>query len=198
MRGFWDKQKARTVLIIMGAVFLLNGCGGKTNSTDYLREDIDYSYIQKIAVLPFTNNTEDKMAGERARDITITKVLALGLFDTVDKGIVDAVMEDEALTPGAAVDPLSLRRVGQRLQVQAFLLGTIDMSQENRIGNVAFLQMAVTLRLVDAQSGMVLWQASGNRSGESWGGRLFGITPDDPFGISDKLIGHMLRNAPSS
>jgi hypothetical protein len=189
-------QKTWNIVIIISVFFLLTGCGGKISSTDYVREDIDYSYIQRIGVLPFTNKTEDKLAGERARDITITQVLALGLFDTVDKGIVDAVMEDEALNPGAAIDPLSLKRIGQRIRAQAFILGTIDLAQENRIGSVAFPQIAITLRLVDTESGMVLWQASGTSSGESWGGRLFGVTPDDPFKTTDKLIRHMLRNAP--
>ena len=147
-------------------------------------------------MLPFTNKTEDKLVGSQARDITITNVLALGLFDTVDKGIVDAVLAEEALVPGAAIDSLSLRRIGQRLQAQALMLGTIDLAQENRVGSVSFPQVAITLRLVDANTGMILWQVSGNRSGESWGGRLFGVIPDDQYETTAKLIRRMLLNAP--
>lgn len=198
----WDTgsamRKVTIISIIMGAMLFINGCGGKTTSADYLREETDYSYIQQVGVLPFTNTTADELAGTRARDLTITHILALGLFDTVDKGIVDSVMTDEALTPGEAIDPMSLRRLGQRMRVQAFMLGTIDLAQDNRIGTVAFPQVAITLRLVDANTGMILWQASGSRSGDSWTARLFGITPDDHYEITDKLIRYMLQSAPAS
>lgn len=191
-------RKSTIYLIIVGTMILISGCGGKTTSTGYQREETDYSYIRQIGVLPFTNETKDELVATRARDITITQILALGLFDTVDKGIVDSVIAEEALTPGAPIDPLSLRRMGQRLRVQAFILGTVDLAQENRIGSVSFPQVAVTLRMVDANTGLILWQSSGSRSGESWTARLLGITPDDDYEITDKLIRHMLGSAPSS
>ena len=54
--------RLKVFFVLTCVILLFSGCGGKTRSSDYLREEIDYSYIQKIAVLPFSNSTEDVLA----------------------------------------------------------------------------------------------------------------------------------------
>lgn len=185
--------------IFMGVVFLLlAGCGSKHATESYLRDDVDPGFVQRIAVLPFENNSADGYAANRARELSITQVLALGLFDTVDKGLVDSVLAEEALQQGAPIDALSLKRLGQRLNVQAFLLGSVDQAQENRLGAVSFPEIALTLRLIESNSGMILWQASGHRRGDSWIGRLLGIVPEDSYQVTLHLIRDLLATAPAS
>ncbi len=181
-----------TLLAIM-----LVSCGKKTATESFLREDIDFSFIEKIAVLPFTNNSQDEFAPGRTRDVAITQVLSLGIFDVVEKDLVDSVLYDEAIDPGSAVDPLTMKRMGNRLGVQGFLLGTIDLAGMNRVGSATYPELAVTLRLVEAESGVILWQASGNFSGESLANRLLGTKGDDTYQITVKLIRNLLRTAPN-
>lgn len=181
-----------TVMLLM-----LAGCGSRTVSESYLREDVDFGFIQRIAVLPFENNSSDNFAPERARDVTITQVLALGLFDTVEKALVDNVLFEEGIDKGATFDPLTMKRIGQRLQSQAFIMGTVDLAGMNTIGTNTYPEMALTLRLIEANSGMILWQASGNISGESFGRRLFGIKADDPYQLTLKLVRDLLKTAPA-
>jgi len=192
-------KKNKIVLPFLAMLMLvLGGCGGTATLENFTREDVDYSFIQQIAVLPFTNATKNDTVPEMARDITITQVLALGLFDVVDKGIVNSVLADEAISTNVPIDPLSLKRVGQRLRAQAFLLGTVDHVEEGRIGGISYPEIGLTLRLVDANTGMILWHASGKRTGESWGRRLFGTKADDPFDITLKLIRDLLYTAPAN
>ena len=179
-------------------VLMVSGCGNRTVSEYYMREDVDFGYIQRIAVLPFQNNSEDKYAAERARDVTITQVLALGMFDTVEKTLVDNVLYEEALDPGVPLDPLTMKRIGQRLEVQALLLGTVDLAGVSRIGRAAYPEMALTLRLVEAESGLILWQASGNLSGESTAKRLFGVKPDDTYQVTMELVRDLLHSGPAA
>jgi hypothetical protein len=147
----------------------------------YNREDVDLGLVNRVAVLPFANNTKDRYAAERVRDVVITQVLALGIADVVDKGIVDSVMREEAIDTNGPIDLINLKRLGQRLNVQAFILGTVDEAGAVRRGSLSFPEMALTLRLVDSKASIVLWQASGRRTTESLMGRLFGIAPGDNF-----------------
>jgi hypothetical protein len=179
-------------------VLMLAGCGGGVTSRSFLREEVDFGFIQRIAVLPYENNSADPFAAERARDVTITQVLSLGLFDAVEKVLVDNVMYEEGVDKGTAIDPLTLKRIGQRLQCQALLLGTVDLAGSGKIGTSTFSEKALTLRLIEVNSGLILWQASGHLSGASLGKRLFGLKPDDPFQVTLKLVRNMLKTAPSS
>ena len=188
-------------LLIFGYItvmaMMLVSCGSKTVSESFLREDVDFSFVQRIAVLPFQNNTQEQYAPERSRDVTITQVLSLGLFDVVEKDLVNSVLFDEAIDPGSPIDPLTLKRMGHRLNVQGFLLGTVDLAGMNKIGASSYPELALTLRLLEAESGMILWQASGNYSGESLASRLFGTKGDDTFQITVKLIRKLLKTAPN-
>lgn len=178
--------------------FAVAGCGSRTVSDSFMREDIDFGFVQSVAVLPFANNSSDQYAPMRARDITITQTLALGLFDVVDKDLVDSQMFNDAIDPNLPIDPLALKRLGNRLRVQAFILGTVDLAEINKIGATSYPEMALTLRLVEAETGIILWQASGHLSGESFTRRLFGVKPNDSFKVTLDLVRALLRTAPAA
>ena len=120
----------RILLIVYLSVLIMSiaGCGSRAITESFLREEVDFAFVEKVAVLPFENNSGVRYAAERTRDITITQVLAWGLYDTVEKGLVDNVLYEEAIDPGTPLDPLAMKRIGQRLRVQAFIVGTIDLA----------------------------------------------------------------------
>jgi hypothetical protein len=122
----------------------------------------------------------------------------MGLFDVVEKDLVDSYMYNEAIDPGVPIDPLTLKRLGGRLGVQAFILGAVYVAGTSKVGATTYPEIALTLRLVEAESGMLLWQASGHKSGESFGRRLFGLKADDSYQITLNLVKTLLKSAPSA
>lgn len=188
--------EAKLFILTLIITMICAGCSGKSTSESFLRQDVDLSFVTRIAVLPLENNTDEKFADDRVRNVTITQVLALGLFDVIDKGLVDSVLNDEAIDKNTPIDPQSLKRLGKRLNAQAFLLGSVDQSGESRKGTMAFPETSITLRLVDANTSTILWQASGHRSGDSTMGRLFGLSPDDAFQVTTKLTRELLSTLP--
>ena len=173
------------------------GCGTKTASDYYVRPDVELGFIKRIAVLPFQNNSSDEFAAERLREVVITQVMSMGIFDVVDKGIVDSVLREEAVEPGTPIDKLTLKRLGQRLNVQAFMLGSVDQAGENRRGSFSYPELSLALRLVEAKTGMVLWRASGHGSGYSTWGRLFGLAPEDSYQVGVGVVKEMLSSIPA-
>jgi len=182
------------ICLILVLLMVAAGCSGKFSNEEFVREDVDFSIINRVAVLPFKNNTKDEYAHEQARNITITQLLSLGIADVVDRAVVDSVMTEEAIDSNQPVDLLNIKRLGQRLNVQAFLLGSVDMTGVKSVGSLRYPNMAMTLRLVDSQSSTIIWQSTGHWTAETVTGRVFGISPTDKFHVNLKLVNKMLRS----
>jgi len=184
--------------IVCIMMLLLTGCGVGLNKNvnSFLRPNVDIAYIKKVAVLPFTNHSSDKLAAVRARDIVITQILSRHIFDVIDKSIVDSVLQEEAIEPGSPLDKAIIKRLGQRLNVQGLILGSIDQAGYERNGMFSYPVISLTLRLVDTRSGLVLWQASGYDSGYSLMKRLFGLAPADPYEVTLRLVDNLLDTIP--
>lgn len=185
-------MKNRSIAIYL-SFLMLCGCGGKFDSKEYMREKVDLAAISRIAVMPFQNFTADSFVADRTRDIATTQLLASGIADVVDRGLVDSVMVEEVIDPRLPIDQINMKRLGQRLNVQAFLLGAVDLAGERRTGSVAYPVLGITLRLVDSQAGLVIWQSSGRWTSETVVGRIFGINPTDDFHVTLQLLQRMLR-----
>ncbi len=170
------------------------GCGSKATSDSFIREDVDLGYIQRIAVLPLENYSDDQYAAKRVRNVINTQILAMGLFDTAEQGLVDSVLLREAIEQNTPIDQLTLKRLGQRLKVQAFIMGAVDQAGDVRRGANTFPEIAMTLRLLEAESGRILWQASGYRNGESLSRRLFGMAAIDSYQVALKLTRDLLSS----
>ena len=123
----------------------------------------------------------------RIRELTMTQLLATDLFDVVDKGRVDNILAQEAIAPTAPLDTFTIRRLGETLDVQAVLLGSVEQLGQSR-GNAVFNEITMTMRLIETETGQLLWQASGRGSGYSLADRLFGFAPKDSFEVTMELL----------
>jgi TolB-like protein len=180
--------KKTAVLLIIFILLPLLGCAGKNVVESFQRPEFDMTYIQKVAVLPFENESGNTLVAARCRQMTITQVLASGLFDVVDKMQVDSLLRDQAIPPGTPIDAGTLRRLAQLLGVQGFIVGSLDEAFESQKGASVFLEISLTMRLIDSESGLVVWQASGRGSGYSLMDRLFGLSGKDAFQVTRDLI----------
>ncbi|HEB68686.1 MAG TPA: hypothetical protein ENI88_03585 [Desulfobulbus sp.] len=185
------------VLVLLLLPFYLYGCA-RTDSVPqtFVRKNVDLGYISRVAVLPFENNTQDDFAAQRIRDITATRILALGIFDVVDRGIVDSALREMAIDKTTPLDVPVVKRLGKRLGVQAFVYGTVNSIGENRQGSFSYPEVALTLELLDSESAQVLWRNSDTNSGYSLADRLFGLAPLDAFQITVNLLNSMLATIP--
>lgn len=180
-----------TGIILFAVLLTLSGCGSGSSTKVFMREGATLGHIQTVAVLPYENLGGGGGAAQRIREITMTQLLVAGVFDVVDKGRVDSALRDEVIEPGAPIDTPTLRLLGQRLGVQALLLGSVEQGDESR-GNTTYPEVNLTLRLLDAETGTLIWQATGRGSGYSLMDRLFGLTPKNHFEVSLELLDQLL------
>ena len=187
----------KNLLVVLTAFILLSGCGSKDpESAVYLREGLDLSYVSRVAVLPFENLSGEENVGKRVRDITITELLASGKFEVVDKGIVDATLREMAISNENSLDAPVLKILGKRLEVNAFVSGTVNNIEGGSRGALAYPEVSLTLHLIDSETAQVLWRSTAYRNGYSIWNRMFDLDPRDEFEITLSLLQDMVASIP--
>ena len=191
--GFICKCKFYFLILILLLSFSCMG-GKKYIKKTFIRENVDISYIKKVAVLTFENHTKEENAGEIVRDIVTTEILAMKLFDTVGKSIVNAVLTDEVgqEVSESGFDKDLIKRICKNLKVDGVIIGSVDAYGEKRDGMYSYPVITLTLRLLDSKNGIILWQTSGTETGYSLKERLFGIKAKDIDELSFELVERML------
>lgn len=158
----------------------------------YIQSNADFTFIKRIAVLPFGNLTNDKFAGEKIRDIVTTEVLSRGFFDVIEQGEVNKVLREEAKGDATAIGQDAVKTIGKRLGVQAFILGSVEEYEGSSGGGRSFPQVAISMRMIDVKSNKILWQVSYNKEGGGAISRLFGIGSKSISEISRELVKEMM------
>lgn len=170
---------------------LVSGCASAPRH--YAAESLGLGYVKRVVVLPFRNHTDSKFAEQRFSDVVVTEILSRGLFEVVEKGEAQRFLNEELIQKEQdSLDQITTMRLGQELNVQAYLAGSVEDFSEVRNGNYSYPVIAATLRLVDVQTGQIIWQASGSESGYRTFDRLFGFASEDVnrvgFRLAQKLL----------
>lgn len=165
----------RSILIsVLLAVSIGFSCAGRGTPSFYIRQDYDFSFIKKVAVLPLDNLTNEKFAGEAVRQVVICELLATGLVDVVVPGDADAVVDKIGLRSIKSLNAEQIKTIGNGLKVQAVVLGSVEKFGEMRIGNITAPEVTITLMMADTSSGSVIWSVTKTGGGASFMARHFG------------------------
>lgn len=126
-----------------------------------------------IAVLPFDNLTTEGTAGEIMTLVFFTELGARADYEPVETGIVAATLESLGVRTAGSLSAEQLKTIGERLGVRRLLVGSVLESGTVRTPEGDLPSVGVTLKLLDAASGRVLWTKMGFRSGAD-GETVFG------------------------
>jgi TolB-like protein len=165
----------RYILIsILLAVSMSFGCAGRGTPSFYIRQDYDFSYIKRVAVLPLDNLTNEKFAGEAVRQVVICELLTTGLVDVIVPGDADAAIDKLGLRSFKLPNEEQIKTIGNALKVQAVVFGSVEKFGEVRIGNISAPEVTITLMMADASSGSIIWSVTKTGGGASFMARHFG------------------------
>jgi len=165
----------RLMMRALAGCLLLSLPGCRSASTQFLHPNVDLAALRRVAVLPFENLTQERTAGDKVQKVFATELLAMGAFDVVEPGATVKALKAERVETVEALGAADLKRIGEALKVDAFFMGSVVDFADNRSGSTPAPEVTVQLRLVEAQSGVTVWQVSRTRSGASASARLFGI-----------------------
>lgn len=173
-------------LILIVAVNLI-GCGGMS-PTVFLHPEFNFSYVERVAVIPFENLTNDQGAGYRATRLFISELLAKEAFEVVEPGEVKRVIEKYGTVRTADLTKDQIINIGKELKVQALFLGSINESTLQRTGSSTNPVVTIITRLVETETGATIWSATNTQTGKSFWRSVFGGRDKSMSEVTRKCI----------
>jgi hypothetical protein len=177
---------------------LAPGCAArKSAEVTYRDPQMDFSLVQKVAVLPFENLTTANTAAERVRDVFMTMMQATGSSYVLPPGEVARGVDRASIARPTTPTAEEVVNLGKVIGVDAVITGVVREYGEVRSGSSSAGVVSVSLQMMETQTGKVVWSASATRGGVDAADRLFGgggqpmdqVTADAVSDLLDSLFG---------
>lgn len=163
-----------TIWIVLALTALLGGAGCAPDATSYIRDDVDFSFIRRVAIYPFDNLSTDIQAGPRVYSIFQAEVLQQEGLRTIDRGETLHGMQALHYDFGSELSPEQIVALGEELAVDAIFFGDVQEYGLERLGNDRTYQVTLSFSLVETQTGMLIWKSTVHQDGTSPLRKIFG------------------------
>ncbi len=118
---------------------------------------------KKLAVLPLVNLTAHPQAGRAVGDILTTELYATGKFTILERtAIIERILDDETDLDFVMTSAVA-RRIGKDLGAGLVIFGSVSEYRYMR-GIDQNPAAGMNLRMLDVDTGEILWAASSSRS----------------------------------
>jgi hypothetical protein len=178
----------------LGLLFFLvsAGCASSASKVVFRDPNMDFGALQAVAVMPFTNLTRDN-AGERVRDVFMTMLQATGGVYVIPPGEVARGISRLNLERPASPAPEEVTKFAKNVNADAVFTGTVKEYGEVRSGSSAANVVSLSLQLMEAQTGKVVWSASSTKGGVTTSDRLFGGGGEPMNTTTQKAVDDLLE-----
>jgi hypothetical protein len=160
-----------TLLLLL---FCLASCGPRNIPTDYHDPEMDFAAVRTVAILPFNNLTQDKLAAERVRDTFTNGLLASGAVYVLPPGEVARGIARAGLLNPTSPSNEEIAKLASIIKVDAVFTGVVREYGDVRSGSATAHIISVSVQMIETQSRKVVWTASSTKGGITIWDRLFG------------------------
>lgn len=173
------------------------GCAARRSGKVTFHEPtMDFSLVHTVAVMPFANMSTTQTADKRVRDVFMTMLQATGQIYVLPMGEVQrGLSRFDQVNPTApsAEDVVALAKV---LGCDAVITGSVLEYGEARSGSASANYVSLSVQMLEAKTGRLVWSAQSTQGGISAGDRMFGgggqpmnvVTADAVNDLLDKLF----------
>jgi TolB-like protein len=146
---------------------LFIGCGNQQQSVFILPQHLEKVSI--VAVLPFSNFSNDQHAGDVVSELFSAKLFKTGKFKVMDKSEMQRLIQDKNFILPEEIDRSTAARLASVLGVDGVFYGAVleySYLDEIRDGQVMAREPVVGLqaRMVEGKSGSLIWATAHSRS----------------------------------
>ncbi len=162
-----------TASLILLTALGLTGCG--MGPTVFLNRDYNYQFLERVAVVPFDNLSDNQGAGPRATRIFLARLLASESFDVVEPGEVTRALDK--FTAGGRFSELTqeqILNIGKELKVQGIFVGSVTELSELRSGSSTTNIVTMVARLIETEKGSTIWSATYSSGKRGFWASVFG------------------------
>jgi hypothetical protein len=187
----------RILLRVLALFILLAGCASNGVHGVFRDSNMDFGSVQAVAVMPFANLSREAVAADRVRDVFMTILQATGGVYVIPPGEVMRGISRTSVEKPSAPALEEVVRFAKMVKADAVITGTVKEYGEVRSGTTNANLVSVSLQMMEAQTGKVVWSASTTKGGVTLTDRLFGgggepmdhVTQKAAEDLIDKLFG---------
>ncbi|MBI3292869.1 MAG: hypothetical protein HYZ73_08710 [Elusimicrobia bacterium] len=199
------------VLCLVGLVVAMGGCAPRTTVRE--RQTISVKETKRVTsrytgpkrrvgIVAFENKTTyGQRLGSAATDVLITELAKTGKFILVEREKLQKILEEQQLQQSGAIDPNTIVKVGRLLGLNAIITGSVTQYGTKTEGadyllvrNKRYIAEAgVDIRVVDAETGEILYADSGKGIAKKATGQVIGLGTSG--GFDETMEGEAFRAA---
>ena len=153
---------------------LLVGAMGCASGDVYFEPNMDFGAVQTVAVLPFQNFSGVGEAAERVRNTFMIRLLATGAVYVLPPGEVNRGLMKLSSLPREGPSVEQVKQLGGILKADTIITGVVREYGVARSGSTSANIVSVSVQMIEAKTGLVVWSASSTKGGVSVWDRLFG------------------------
>jgi hypothetical protein len=169
------------------------GCATSSSKVVFRDPNMDFGSLQAVAVMPFNNLTRETVAGDRVRDVFMTMLQATGGVYVIPPGEVGRGIARASIERPASPTPEEVTKFAKVVSADAVFTGTVREYGEVRSGTSTANVVSLSLQLMEAQTGKVVWSASSTKGGVTTTDRLFGGGGEPMNATTQKAVDDLLE-----
>lgn len=182
-------QQAMTGILLL-CLMITGGCA--TPSDVFRDATMDFGSIKTVAVMPLANLSKDQLAGERVRDVFTTMLMASGAVYAIPSGEVARGIATSAIASPTAPSADDVIKLARNIKVDAVMSGVIREYGDVRSGTASADVVSVSMQMMEAQTGRIVWSASTTQGGISLLDRLFGGGGRPLNDVTEKAVNDLI------
>lgn len=196
----------------LAACLVLSACAPSTRVKErqarsvHETETVESDYTgpkYRIGVMDFENKTAygQNRLGTSASDILITELVKSGKFVVIERDKLEKLLQEQNMGTSGALDPATAAKAGKILGLNAIVTGAISQFGAKKEGADYLLvqskrrvvEATVDIRVVDAETGEILYADSGKGESKKKTGQVLGLGTRSSY--DETMEGEALRAA---
>jgi len=195
------KSMILSILIIVLSGLLGTGCGtkpmvvGKPSTGENAYPYTAWSPNKKVCILPFENLSKDTDADIKVREILLTELFGAHIFnDIVDLVEANAALMSLRIRKPNSLDKETIRALGEKVDAGYLILGVVsDYGFGKHKDSGA--RVSISIRMIDVETGTIIWTANHFKKGDNALGRIFGINEGPtPVELTRKICAEIVSS----
>lgn len=187
-----EKRKTYHGMALLLLLLVFGGCASTGSKVVFRDTNMDFGAVQTVAVMPFNNLTRENAAAERVRDVFMTMLQATGGVYVIPPGeVVRGISRLNLERPGSPT-PEEVTKFAKIVNTDAVFTGTVTEYGEVRSGTSTANVISLSLQMMEAQTGKVVWSASSTQGGITTTDRLFGGGGEPMNATTQKAVDDLL------
>ena len=171
-------------------LLLLAACASERRYQD---KSMDFAAVRTVAVLPFQNLTSATTAHERVRDVFSNMLLSTGALYVLPAGEVGRGINRSGVAVASAPSREEFIALSKMLAADAVITGVLKEYGEVRSGNSSANAISLSVQMVEAGTGKIVWSASTTKGGIGFFDRLLGGGGDPMNKVTEDAVRDLLN-----